>query len=82
MPNEANASSKPEPLRQTEKPKPYVLLALIEHGSRPAVFLIVGLFALFVLFQFKEPLFGLIKTTEALKIGSFEMRVRVSAEAA
>lgn len=82
MSNKENSSLKTQGMSQAEKPKPYVLLALIEHGSRPAAYIIIGLLTLFFLFRIKEPLFDLLKETEELKIGSFAMHLRVSADLA
>ncbi|HEV2913112.1 MAG TPA: hypothetical protein VGX92_07340 [Pyrinomonadaceae bacterium] len=82
MPNREKQSLQKDDLSQAEKPKPYVLLALIEHGSRPAAYIIVGLFVLLFLFKIKDPLFKLLEGAQEVKVGSFELRLRASADQA
>ena len=53
-----------------------LLLALIQHGSRPAVIGLIGLMIFFWLFSVKEPLCRLISRTQELKVGSFTIRLR------
>lgn len=59
-----------------------ILLAFIEHASRPVAFLVVGLFAVGWLFYAKEPLFDLLGRAERLKIGFFEAQLRERAASA
>lgn len=84
MPNKETANDttalKTEETNQTEKDKPYILLALIEHGSRPIAYVILGLFLIIFLFQIKEPFLDLLQNTEEVKYGSFAMRLRASAD--
>src|SRR5712691_5744428 len=67
---------------RTTRERPEVLITLIEHGSRPAAFLLVGLFVVVWLFSVLEPLFNVFRQAETLKVGSFEVKLRVSAAAA
>jgi hypothetical protein len=57
-------------------------LALIEHGSRPLVNLLIGLFVIILLFWAKDPLFNLLSRAQELKVGSFEIQLRDEAEVA
>jgi hypothetical protein len=59
-----------------------ILLAFIEHASRPVAFLLVGLFAVGWLFYAKGPLFDLLGRAERLKIGFFEAQLRERAASA
>jgi hypothetical protein len=76
-PREEEATHK----RSTEG-KSDILLALIEHGSRPAAMALVGLFVILWLFSAKDPLFGLLRQAETLKFGAFEIELRNIAESA
>ena len=54
---------------------------MIEHGSRPLAILLIGLAIVLWLTWAKEPLFELLSRTEALKVGSFELRIQAQANA-
>lgn len=58
-----------------------LLLALIEHGSRPLAILLVGLAVVAWLAWAKEPLFTFLNRTQALKFGSFELQIQAQADA-
>jgi hypothetical protein len=65
-----------------ERATPQVLLALIEHGSRPVAILVIGLCIITWLFFARGPLLQLLSETEAFKFGSFEMRLKKAASSA
>jgi len=67
----------------TEKPDRQLtlLIALIEHGSRPLAILLVGLAVVAWLAWAKEPLFVFLNRTQALKFGSFELQIQAQADA-
>jgi hypothetical protein len=67
---------------RTTRERPEVLIALIEHGSRPAAFLLVGLLVVVWLFAVREHFFDVFRNTESLKFGTFEVKLRASAVAA
>jgi hypothetical protein len=71
---------------QTDAPaaprRPEVLLALIEHGSRPAALLLIGLAIMGWLFAVRKPVFELLTRAQDVKVGSFEFRLRVDAASA
>ena len=79
MSNQEDQPSQNEEPVQAEKPKPHVLLALIEHGSRPAALVILGLFALIVLCMFSTPISKLLEGAEEVRFGSFALSLRKSA---
>jgi hypothetical protein len=58
-----------------------VLLALIEHASRPLAILVVGLGILLWLTWAKDPLFDLLSRAQTLKVGSLELQLQAQAEA-
>jgi hypothetical protein len=59
-----------------------ITVALIEHGIRPVVYLLLGLAFVFWLFSVKEPLFQVLKSSEThFKAGSFEVSLRAMANA-
>ena len=59
-----------------------ITVALIEHGIRPVVYLLLGLAFVFWLFSVKEPLFQVLGTSEThIKAGSFEVSLRAMANA-
>jgi len=80
MPNKEGSSSKIENLETTERSKKDLLLAVIEHGSRPIAYTLIALFTLLFLFSIKGPLFDIMKEARELKIGSFEVRLRTGAD--
>lgn len=63
----------------TEQEKPHVLLALIEHASRPTAILLVGAFVVLWLFAVRGPLFQLLERAQLLRLGSFEVQLRADA---
>ena len=57
-----------------------IAVASIEHGSRPAVYLILGLGLIIWLFSVREPLFQILVAGETtLKVGDFELSLRATA---
>ncbi|MBI4380855.1 MAG: hypothetical protein HY574_06660 [candidate division NC10 bacterium] len=76
------SSKKSEEESKTQDAKPEVLLTLIEHGSRPAVILLIGLFLVTWLFTVREPLFDVLRKAQTLKLGSFEVQLRENADSA
>jgi hypothetical protein len=66
---------------RTERASP-ILLALIEHGSRPAALVLVGLLGMVWLFSMRQPLLDLIGQVTTLKIGSFEVQLQLAAQSA
>lgn len=59
-----------------EHKKHEVLLALIEHASRPAALIVLGLLAAVWLFKVRDPVFQLLNKAETVRYGSFEYRVK------
>lgn len=51
-------------------------LALIEHGSRPAAYLLIAVIVLIGVLQFRDPLFDLLDRSQHLRVGSFEVRLQ------
>lgn len=59
-----------------------LVLALIEHGCRPAAIVLVGLLVFLWLVSVKDPLLGLLDRTQELKVGGFSIRIREKARTA
>jgi hypothetical protein len=81
-----NTNASPEEQKQKastegQDPKLALLLALIEHGSRPLAILLVGLAIVAWLTWAKEPLFQFLNRTQNLKLGSFELQIQAQADA-
>jgi hypothetical protein len=64
----------------SQTPNREILLALIKYGSRPAATMFVGIIVFLWLFFIRKPLLQMFNTAEDIKIGSFEVRLRVGAE--
>ena len=58
-----------------------VLLALIEHASRPLAILVIGIGILLWLTWAKDPLFDFLNRTQNLKVGSIEVQLQTQADA-
>ena len=56
-----------------------ITIALIEHASRPAAYLVIGCLFVGWLFAVKDPMFQMLGQTQTLKIGSFEVSLRANA---
>ena len=54
--------------------KNYVLLAIIEHGSKPVAYVLVGFLVFIFLFSVKEPLFDALNRAEEIQYGGFFYR--------
>jgi hypothetical protein len=63
-----------------EKQRSDILMAIIEHGSRPVAYTIIALLTFLFLFSIKGPAFDLMKDAQELKIGSFEVRLRADVD--
>jgi len=57
-----------------------VLLALIEHASRPLASVFIGLIVLMFFFFAKDHLIDLLGKTDSVKLGSFELKIREEAD--
>lgn len=62
--------------------KPEILLALIEHGSRPIATFLIGMALITWLFLVRVPLFNFLEKSKSLKVGSFEVQLREIVEKA
>jgi hypothetical protein len=82
MSDNESSSERKEAEPKTSDVKTAVLLALIEHGSRPVAILLLGLFLIMWLFTARRPLFELLSDAQRLKVGSFELQLRKSTDAA
>jgi hypothetical protein len=58
------------------------LVALIQHGSLPVAILVIGVCVVAWLFFMRGPISQLLAGAEAVKIGSFELRLRADADSA
>jgi hypothetical protein len=67
--------------RSAARERPELLLALIEHGSRPAAILLVGLLVVVWLFAVREPLFRVLRNATLLKLPWFEIQLQQRAAA-
>ncbi|MBL8166508.1 MAG: hypothetical protein JNJ50_00045 [Acidobacteria bacterium] len=76
MPEENRLKNDSKGKADEQNGKPEILLALIEHGSRPIATLIIGLALVIWLFFVRGQLFDFLNNAEALKIGSFEVKLR------
>jgi hypothetical protein len=59
-----------------------LLVTFIEHGSRPAAALLIGLFLVGWLFSVRQPLLEIFPQARKLKVGSFELELQENAAVA
>jgi hypothetical protein len=74
-----NAPRVAEDRPDSEGPKREVVLALIEHASRPVATVFIGAFVVLWLFFMRGPLSQLLANAQTVKMGSFELQLREQA---
>lgn len=82
--NESSADLKKENASKEDQNQPVyltVLLALIEHASRPLAILVIGLGILLWLTWAKDPLFNLLNRAQNVKFGGLELQLQAQADA-
>ena len=78
------AEKDPQPQGTADASKPSgrrqgLLLAFIQHGSRPAALAFIGLLVVAWLFTVRQPALALLGQAQKLKVGSFEVELRAKA---
>ncbi len=58
----------------SESNRNFILLAIIEHGSKPAAYVLIGFLVFIFLFSVREPLFSTLNRAEELQFGDFVYR--------
>ena len=77
------ADKDPQPQGKGDAGKPSgrheLLLAFLQHGSRPLALAFIGLLVVCWLFTVREPAFEMLGQAQKLKVGSFEVELRAKA---